>query len=61
MFSRLKTKASLDFDSLSLVSLEDVALLSSNKILKRTGILVILKTSTTEDLSYWLIVQLEGF
>lgn len=61
VLTRFETKSSLDFNCLSLVSLQDVTLLSTNKVLKRTSILVVLKRSTTEDLGNWLVVDLENF
>jgi len=51
----------LDFNCLSLVSLQNVTLLGTDKVFKRTGILVVLERSTTKDLGDWLIIDLENF
>ena len=61
VLSRLKTESSLDFNCLSLVCLKDVTLLGTYKVLKWTGVLVVLESSTTENLRDWLIVDLEDF
>jgi hypothetical protein len=51
----------LDFNCLSLVSLENVTLLGTDKVLKRTGVLVVLERGTTKDLGNRLIIDLENF
>jgi hypothetical protein len=61
MLSRFKTESSLDFNCLSLVGLKDVTLLSTNEILKGTGILVVLQRGTSEDLGHRLVINHEGF
>ncbi len=59
MLSRFKTESSLDFNCLSLVGLENVTLLGTNKILEGTSILVVLQRGTTKDLDDWLVINLE--
>jgi hypothetical protein len=61
VLARLKTETGLDFNCLSLVSLEDVALLGTDEILEGARILIILQRRTTEDLGYRLIIDLECF
>jgi hypothetical protein len=41
--------------------LQNVTLLGTNKVLKRTGVLVVLERSTTKNLGDWLIIDLENF
>ena len=60
MFAGLKTESGLDLDSLSLVGLENVTLLGTDKVLQWTSILVVLERGTTEDLGYRLVIDLEG-
>ena len=61
MLAGFETESGLDFNCLSLVCLEDVTLLGTDEVLKRTGILVVLQRGTSEDLSHWLLANLESF
>ena len=61
MLARFETKASLDFNCLSLVGLENITLLSTDQVLKWACVLVVFKTGSTKDLLDWLITNLEGF
>ena len=59
MLALLHTELQVDFDLLSLVSLQDVALLGTDQILKRGSLSVVLETSTSKDLRDGLSVDCE--
>ena len=61
MLSLFKTEPQVDFDLLSLVSLEDVTLLSTDQVLERGSIGVVLKRGTTKNLRDSLFTDLEVF
>ena len=61
MLSGLKTKPGLNFDRLPLICLKDVTLFSSDKILERTRVLIVLQSGSTEEFGHRLVVYLEGF
>ena len=61
MLAGFETESRLDFNCLPLVSLQDVTLLGTDEVLERTGILVVLQRGTSEDLSHWLLANLESF
>jgi hypothetical protein len=61
MLARLKAKTSLNFNSLSLIRLQDVALLSTDKILEWASVLIVFKTSTSKNLLNGLVPYLESF
>ena len=60
MLAGFETESRLDFNCLSLVSLQDVPLLGTDEVLERTGILVVLQRGTSEDFSHWLVTNLES-
>ena len=59
MLALLKTELQVDFNLLSLVGLQDVALLGTDQILKRGSLSVVLETSTSKDLRDGLSVDCE--
>jgi len=59
MLALLQTELQVNFDLLSLVSLEDVALLSSHKVLERGRICVVFKTGASKSLGDGLSVDRE--
>ena len=61
MLALLKTELEVDFDLLALVGLEDITLLSTDEVLERGGIGVVLETSTTEHLGLDNTVDSEVF
>ena len=50
MLSRLKSKSLGDFDLLSLVGLQNVALFSTDQILEGPSVLVVLERRSSQDL-----------
>jgi hypothetical protein len=59
MLALIETELQVDFNLLSLVGLEDVTLLSTDEVLERRGIGVILETGATEHLRNGFSIDLE--
>ena len=59
MLALIKSELQVDFDLLSLVCLEDVALLSTDEVLERRGVSVVLKGGATKNLRLDLTVDRE--
>lgn len=59
MLTLVQTELQVDFDLLSLVGLEDVALLGTDQVLQRRSISVILQAGAAKDLGHGLTVDLE--
>ena len=59
MLALVETKLEIDFNLLTLVGLQNVALLGTNEVLKRRSIGVIFETGTSEHLRHSLTIDLE--
>lgn len=59
MLALIETEFKVDFNLLSLVSLEDVTLFGTDKVLERGSIRVVFKGGATKDLGDGLSVDLE--
>jgi len=59
MLALLEAELKVDFDLLTLVGLQDVTLLGTDKVLKRGGIRVVLKTGTSKNLRPDLTIDSE--